>query len=411
MEWETEKLSGWVDFRKLDGESICNLRRFEIPASEAVGKYAKYNILSAAGVWPSANIRCVRHFVSHSILLARVITSEHFVFHWQDIAEIKCEIGLRPSSARAQELKSTCGDDLQSALDAMQQNRNDALFLGSRIYSPAQIIEAADRVTELHRLRLESCDDATFSAIGRLRELRGLELENPTKIHVEKIKKNGKQIERFVEDEKQNVVIFDAAAAGELRKLEHLEVLSLRNGITVTNDAFQEIGALKNLKALHLNLADHQFRDRNACAAALAFLKELDQLEYAEIVTPFARSRARLRPRDLELPPSLKYLQLDGRVHRPNAARPLIALAKKDGALVCRFKGKETFRIAGDGTTPESRRQLVAALREMLIHLPPEDGAKIVKHGIAVAFDAPALAQSLQEELMLQVVSEMEKKG
>ena len=37
MEWQTEKLSGWVDFRKLDGESICNLREFEIPASEAVG--------------------------------------------------------------------------------------------------------------------------------------------------------------------------------------------------------------------------------------------------------------------------------------------------------------------------------------------------------------------------------------
>ena len=82
-----------------------------------------------------------------------------------------------------------------------------------------------------------------------------------------------------------------------------------------------------------------------------------------------------------------------------------LVLAREAGALVCRFKGKEAFRIAGDGTTPESRQQLVAALREMLIHLPPEDAARIAANGIAIAFDAPELAQSLREELMLQVVS------
>ena len=316
MEWQTEKLRGWVDFRKLNGESICNLKEFEIPASEAVGKYAKYNILDAAGVSPQANIRCVRRFVTHSILLARVMAQEHFVFRWQDIAEIQCEIGLSPSSARAQELNSTCENDLRGTLKALQQDRNDALFLGSRIHSPTRIIEAAGRVTELHRLRLESCDDSIFPAIGRLRQLRGLELENPTKFHVERIKNNGEQIKQVIEDEKQNVIIFDAAAAGELRKLEHLEVLSLRNGITITDDAFQEIGTLKNLKALYLNLSNHEFADKSACIATLSFLKKLDKLKVLNITTRHPFSRDRLRVRNLELPPSLRYLEINRHVCR-----------------------------------------------------------------------------------------------
>jgi len=313
--WETENLRGTLFIKKNDGPSIY-YRFFEMSAAEATGPDAQRKILDAAGVSPQANIRCVRRFVTHSILLARVMAQEHFVFRWQDIAEIQCEIGLSPSSARAQELNSTCEDDLQGMLKALQQDRNDALFLGSRIHSPTRIIEAAGRVTELHRLRLESCDDPTFPAIGRLRQLRGLELENPKKFHVERIKYNGEQIKQVVEDEKQNVIIFDAAAAEELRKLEHLEVLSLRNGITITDDAFQEIGRLKNLKALRLNLSNHEFADKNACIAALSFLKKLDRLEYAEIVNPFARSRARLTLRDLELPPSLRYLEINGHVCR-----------------------------------------------------------------------------------------------
>ena len=80
-------------------------------------------------------------------------------------------------------------------------------------------------------------------------------------------------------------------------------------------------------------------------------------------------------------------------------------LSAEDGALICRFKEKEAFRIAGDGTTPESRQQLVAALREMLLKLPPEDGAKIVEHGIAVDFDAPDLAKLIESELAIKVVS------
>ena len=89
--------------------------------------------------------------------------------------------------------------------------------------------------------------------------------------------------------------------------------------------------------------------------------------------------------------------------------KPLVKLFVEDGALVCRFKEKEAFRIAGDGTTPESRQQLVAALREMLLKLPPEDGAKIVEHGIVVDFDASDQARLIESELAIKVVSETQK--
>lgn len=88
----------------------------------------------------------------------------------------------------------------------------------------------------------------------------------------------------------------------------------------------------------------------------------------------------------------------------------LVKLSAEDVALVCRFKGKEALRIAGDGTTPESRQQLVAALREMLIHLPPEDGAKIVEQGMVVTFDAPDLAKLIETELAIKVVSNTQGK-
>ena len=202
-------------------------------------------------------------------------------------------------------------------------------------------------------------------------------------------------------------MIFDRAAVTELCKLENFEVLALRNGINISDDALREIGTLKNLKALYLNLSSHEFADKSACVEALSFLKKLDKLEYLNITTRHPFSPDRLTHRDLELPPSLKYLELEGKVHRFHSApvvKPLVKLSAEDGELVCRFKGKEAFRIAGDGATPESRQQLIAALREMSLKLPPEDGAKIVEHGIAVDFDAPDLAKLIETELAIKVI-------
>ena len=376
MEWQTEKLSGWVDFKKLDGESICNLREFEIPASEAVGKYAKYNILDAAGVRPRVKNRCVRHFMSYPIVLARLVPSEHLIFQWQDVSDLQCVINLKPDFTPATFVLER-EEDSQLAIDELRTKHLDTLRLDF-FPSPGQIIEEAGQVTELRYLELDSSFDAsTFPAIGRLPHLRGLQLDRLERRFSKKIIKNGKRSLEFTQDDATPEMIFDCAAVAELRKLQNFEFLSLRNHITISDDALREIGTLKNLKALYLNLFNHEFADKSARVAALSFLKKLDKLEYLNISTRYPFSPDRLTVRDLELPPSLKYLELEGKVHRfyTSTVKPLVKLSAEDGTLVCRFKGKEAFRVAGDGTTPEIRQQLVAALREMLIHLPPDDGS------------------------------------
>ena len=316
MEWETEKLIGWVDFRKLDGESICNMRDFEISASEAVGKYAKYNILDAAGVHPRVKTRCVRHFVSYPIVSARLVPSERLIFQWQDVSGLQCVINLKPDFTPAKFVLER-KEDSQLALDELRTKHLDTLRLD--FYpSPGRIIDAAGGVTELRYLELRSSFDAsTFSAIGRLPHLRGLQLDRRERSFLKKIVKNGKRSLEFIRDDDAiPEMIFDCAAVAELRKLQNFEVLSLRNHITISDNALREIGTLKNLKALYLNLSNHEFADKSARVASLSFLKKLDKLEVLNISTRYPFSRDRLRLRDLELPPSLKYLELEGKVHR-----------------------------------------------------------------------------------------------
>ena len=104
----------------------------------------------------------------------------------------------------------------------------------------------------------------------------------------------------------------------------------------------------------------------------------------------------------------MEWQEITGRLgsanDNPTARGQLARLTVEAGSVVCRFKGEEVFRIAGDGTTPESRQQLVASLREMLLHLRPEDGAEIVEQGISVCFDEPDLAKLIETELAIKVV-------
>ena len=316
MEWKTENLKGGISFRKRNGEPIYS-NDFEIPASEAVGKHAKRNILSAAGVWRPVDARCVRHFVSYPIVLARVVPSEHLIFRWKDAPGIQCVINLQPDFTPAKLFRLERKEDGQLALDGLRKKHLDTLCLD--FYpSPGRIIEEAGRVTELRYLELDSSFDAsTFPAIGRLPHLRGLQLDRRERFFIKKRRKNGKRsLELKRDDDAIPEMIFDRTAVEELRKLQNFEVLSLRNFITISDDALREIGTLKNLKALYLNLSNHEFADKSACIATLSFLKKLDKLEVLNITTQHPFSRARLRLRDLELPPSLKYLELEGKVHR-----------------------------------------------------------------------------------------------
>jgi len=403
MEYQTEKLSGWISFRKLNKEPIYS-NDFEIPAGEAVGKHAKRNILGTAGVWRHADARCVRHFMSYPIILGQLIPSDHLIFRWKEISDIECEITL--ATHTPEKFRLGREEDNQFALEEMRKNHLDTLCL--EFYpSPKRIIEEIDNITELRYLALDSSfAPSIYQTIGHLSHLRGLQLDRCERFFIMKRRKNGKQsLELTRDDDAIPEMIFDRAAVTELCKLPNFEVLALRNFITITDDALAELGALKNLKALYLNLSNHEFADKRSCVKALSFLKTLDKLEVLNITTRHPFSRERLTLRDLALPPNLKYLELEGRVHRPNAAsaKPLVKLSAEDEALVCRFKGEEVFRISGDGTTPESRQQLVASLREMLLHLPPDDGAKIAEHGIAVDFDDPEPAKLIESELAIKV--------
>lgn len=431
MEWQTEKLSGYLEITA-DGHLIHS-SEFTLPAEAAVGKITRRNILDAAGMSRSG-VRCVRHRETWLIVNARVTPREHLFFVRRDLPDIQYRIMLYPADPEIRFCQR--GDnEFWPVLGKLQSASVKSLILDS-CQNPARRVDVADAVVELRHLTLKSCRHVAcgtlFPAIGRLKQLRGLDID---------------QLER------RERIVFDRAAVTELGKLENFEVLALRNGITITDDALREIGTLKNLKALYLNLSSHEFANKSACIAALSFLKKLDKLEYLNITTRHPHSRDRLTLRALEFPPNLKYLVLEGRVYHPNTTRfekdkrekangsetpaaillkyglpkfdntrnsfvigfkspplhtatvkPLVKLFVEDGALVCRFKGKEVFRIAGDGAIPEDRQQLVTALREMLLKLPPDDGAKIVKHGIAVDFDAPELAKLIETELAIKVI-------
>ena len=83
---------------------------------------------------------------------------------------------------------------------------------------------------------------------------------------------------------------------------------------------------------------------------------------------------------------------------RAKEAAP-VTLGLEGKEIVGCFREAEIFRIAGDVSRAETRRKVLSALREMLLHLPPEDAAEIAAQGIAADFAAPALAELVQNEL------------
>ena len=87
------------------------------------------------------------------------------------------------------------------------------------------------------------------------------------------------------------------------------------------------------------------------------------------------------------------------------AKKPLLRLVAGTDHITCLVFDKIAFHVEGDRSEAETLRKVVFALREMLIHLPPEDGAKIVERGIAVCFDAPDLVKLIETELAMKVVS------
>lgn len=291
MKWQTEVLDGVLEICNNNDDLIYH-RTFKLPAKDVIGQDAEEKILEAAGVFLSP--RCVRHFTFCPIINARLTPHEHFVFRRKSLPYVKYMIALAPEGDSASAFSPKADDDFQFTLDALKKSPDKSLTLED-LQSPGQMIDAVGKVTDLHYLTLLYCHNIgnypIFPAIGSLKSLRGLD------------------INQWNEN-----MIFDLAAVAELRKLKQLEVLALRHGIIFTDEALRELGTFKNLRALCLNLFGHEFADREACVAMLAFLKGFDNLEYLRITSPFAHSRKKhLTPRDLQLPPNLKYLVLDGK--------------------------------------------------------------------------------------------------
>lgn len=290
MEWQTEKLDGFLDIRNNSG-ALIYCRAFKLLARDAVGPNAEKKILEAAGV--VGGHRCVRRFTFCPIINARLTPHEHFVFRWKDLPDVKYRIALAPEGDSQSAFCPNSGDDFHFTLNTLEKASDKSLTL-EEFHFPRQMIDALGKTATLNYLTMISCyhdgDDPIFPAIGRLKNLRGLDME------------------QWFGTERGNI-IFDRTAVAELHKLEDFGVLALRNGIVYSDDALSELGTLKNLKALCLNLRCHKFANKRACVERLSFLKELARLEYLNISTQFNC----LMPRDLPPTPNLKYLVLEGR--------------------------------------------------------------------------------------------------
>ena len=108
--------------------------------------------------------------------------------------------------------------------------------------------------------------------------------------------------------------VLDSVAVEKFSKLKKLESLMVGIGFPVSADALPQLGALKNLKALQLDFfgnCEIEPMRRNALAAALSSLQELKELEILIL-----KLSPKLSPRELALPPNLKYLEINDHVFR-----------------------------------------------------------------------------------------------
>ena len=301
MEWQTEKLAGHLIITKDDAPVTVHRQRFYIPASEATGPDAKRNILRCAGCdYP--DIRCVKHSRTY-YLTSRIELHEQFCFRRTDLPDFDYDISLEDDySASRIAYGSDFGypSNFPDFLKQLEENRYDDLTL--RFCMPHELLPSINRAARIHYLTLFECygrnGQATFQEIGRMKGLRGLCLRG------------------------LGGGVLDSAAVEELCKLTNLESLMAGIGFLVSIDAVRELGKLKNLRALHLELWGNcriEHERRAVLVSALSSLRSLEKLEFLVLNTS-----PRLSPRELALPPNLKYLQLNDRVcHLPvSPAKP-----------------------------------------------------------------------------------------
>lgn len=294
MEWQTEKLEGYLTITKDDAPgSVIHLQHFFIPASEATGPDARRNILRCAGCdYP--DIRCVKHSIIYYVN-SHIDPREQFCFRRPDFPDFDYDISLgNDYSASRIAYGSDFGypSNFPAFLKRLEENRYDDLILS--FCMPHELLPAINKATQIHYLTLFECygrnGQATFQEIGRMKGLRGLCLRG------------------------LGGGVLDSAAVEELCKLTNLESLMAGVGFLVSIDAVRELGKLKNLRALHLELWGNcriEHERRAVLVSALSSLRSLEKLEFLVLNTS-----PRLSPRELALPPNLKYLEINDHVFR-----------------------------------------------------------------------------------------------
>ena len=78
------------------------------------------------------------------------------------------------------------------------------------------------------------------------------------------------------------------------------------------------------------------------------------------------------------------------------------APTREFGEISICHNGEKTFSISGDAADAKTRQELITALRETLLRLPPEEGEKVVADGIAIDFSAPELEELIRNETAMK---------
>ena len=294
MEWQTEKLEAHLSIKKDGAPVTVHRQRFYIPASEATGPDARRNILRCAECdYP--DIRCVKHSRS-CYLTSRIELHEQFCFRRTNLPDFDYDISLGDdySASRIAYGFDSNGypSNFPDFLKRLEENRYDDLVLS--FCMPTKILPEINRVVQLRHLTLMECyydnSEEVFKEIGCMEQLRGLCLHGMW------------------------CGLLDASAVGELCKLKNFETLCVRTAFPISVDAVRELGKLKNLGALHLELWGNcpiEQERRAALVSALSSLQSLEKLEFL-----FLNTSPQLSPHELALPPRLKYLEVNNHVFR-----------------------------------------------------------------------------------------------
>ena len=81
--------------------------------------------------------------------------------------------------------------------------------------------------------------------------------------------------------------------------------------------------------------------------------------------------------------------------------KPILLVSREDREIVIRYKGEKVFSISRGGSDDA---KLITALRETLLHMPPEEGAQVIENGVAIDFSDPELEKLIRNETAMKTV-------